>query len=206
MRTSLLFVGLLGLLSCQSSSNDKKNETLEVVPPKEEEIVLGDTISTQKEDFNLEEFSKKREEKLIKEKQIVAEAEKEKPTKPKVKKVKRLPVITFDQASFDGGEIIEGDIVKHQFKFKNTGKAPLEVTKAVGTCGCTKPSYPFLDIMPGDSAIIGVEYHSVGKNGLQEPEIYVYSNATVERTTLKMKFDVVDKVKSDEINQTDTIQ
>jgi len=44
------------------------------------------------------------------------------------------------------------------FKFTNTGEAPLVITNAKGSCGCTVPSYPKEPIMPGESNEIRVKY------------------------------------------------
>ena len=102
-------------------------------------------------------------------------------------------LIKFEEPIYIGGEIIEGDVIKHQFKFSNTGKYPLEIIKAEGTCGCTVPSFPFLAIEPGGEGYIGVIYHSVGKVGEQSPEIVVTTNAVPSKITLKMKLLVLDK-------------
>lgn len=157
-------------------------------------LELGDTISTEQVEFNVEEFEKKQ--KQAQKKEVVVVTPKVETLKKKPKKKKLYPIISFEKDFYDAGQITEGDVIRHSYKFTNTGKAPLEVTKAVGTCGCTKPSYPFLDIPPGDTGIISVEYHSVGKNGLQDPEIYVYSNASNEKYVLKMQVDVVDKIEN----------
>ncbi len=45
-----------------------------------------------------------------------------------------------------------------EFKFTNTGKAPLLITNAKGSCGCTVPTYPKDNIAPGESSIIKVKY------------------------------------------------
>ena len=101
--------------------------------------------------------------------------------------------IKFENPIYKGGEITEGDVVKHQFKFSNTGKFPLEILKAEGTCGCTVPSFPFLAIEPGGEGYIGVIYHSVGKVGEQSPEIVVTTDGIPATVTLKMYLFIHDK-------------
>ncbi len=147
------------------------------------------------------------EELLEKAKEIKAEAKaasalKKKPKKKPIKKVKKkpikkpesnpvespptkyLPKIVFDEMTYDFGEITEGDIIKHNFNFTNTGKLNLSVEKATASCGCTKPSFPFIDIEPGQTGYIGVTYNSVNKNGDQKPKITVFSNAYPNEMTL----------------------
>ena len=115
---------------------------------------------------------------------------------PKKKTViKKRPKITFEEMTWDFGEITEGDIVEKKFKFTNTGNAPLEIFATSASCGCTRPSFPFLDIAPGESNVIGVQYNSVGKDGVQNPEVTVEANTIPRITKLKIKGVVVPKKK-----------
>jgi len=121
---------------------------------------------------------------------------KKKTTKKKTpKKKKRQAKIEFDEPNKVFGEIMEGDTVDFKFTFKNTGNAPLDIISAVPTCGCTRPSTPFLAIEPGEDGYIGVKYISVGKSGDQEPTITVTSNAYPETVVLTMKGFVKDRPK-----------
>lgn len=116
------------------------------------------------------------------------------PAKPKKKKKKKSKAkIEFEELVWDFGEITEGDIVSKKFKFTNTGTSPLQIKATSATCGCTTPSFPFLDIDPGDSNVIGVTYNSVGKDGHQTPEITVESNTTPKVTVLKLTGTVIQK-------------
>ncbi|MEL6986370.1 MAG: DUF1573 domain-containing protein [Bacteroidota bacterium] len=74
----------------------------------------------------------------------------------------------------------------YKFKFKNTGNDTLVITGADATCGCTSPSFPFIPLLPGDAGYIGVHYNSVGKEGVQEPKITVYTNAEPKIYNLKL--------------------
>lgn len=66
--------------------------------------------------------------------------------------------IAFDNTTIDYGKITKGADGEREFKFKNTGKAPLIITEAKGSCGCTVPSYPKEPIMPGQTSAIKVKY------------------------------------------------
>lgn len=109
-----------------------------------------------------------------------------KKTQPPPKKVAKLAEIEFEKLSHDFGEIMEGDKISHKFTFKNTGNAPLSISKANATCGCTQPSFPFIDINPGETGYIGVDYYSVNKDGPQSPEITVYTNTREDSITLTL--------------------
>ncbi|MDP2060700.1 MAG: DUF1573 domain-containing protein, partial [Flavobacteriaceae bacterium] len=68
-------------------------------------------------------------------------AENVKTTQQEVAKAGESPVMTFDRVEHDFGTISEGDVVKTIFTFTNTGKTPLIIAQAQGSCGCTVPSF-----------------------------------------------------------------
>lgn len=88
------------------------------------------------------------------------------------------PVLTFDENTFDFGDIHQGDKVDHVFKFANTGTEPLLITNIQVTCGCTAPSWPRTPIAPGQKSEIRVSFNSEGKMGKQNKVVTVISNAT----------------------------
>jgi len=116
------------------------------------------------------------------------------------KKIKPKAQIEFENEFIDFGKIKEGDIIKQKFFFKNVGNAPLEILSAKGSCGCTQPSYPFVEILPGESGFIGVDYNSVGKWGDQKVNIRVSSNARNSEYILYLKGHVNSKEKSIEVD------
>lgn len=66
--------------------------------------------------------------------------------------------IAFDTDVHDYGTIKQGANGSYEFKFKNTGKEPLVITNAQGSCGCTVPAWPKEPILPGQSNSIKVTY------------------------------------------------
>ncbi len=66
--------------------------------------------------------------------------------------------ITFESLEINYGEIVKGADGVRVFKFTNTGTAPLVISNATSSCGCTVPSYPKEPIMPGASNTITVRY------------------------------------------------
>lgn len=85
--------------------------------------------------------------------------------------------IRFDKETYDFGKIKTGEIVSYRFAFTNTGKAPLIISNATATCGCTVPAWPKTPVLPGDTASIAVTFNSAGKSGLQDKQIKITSNA-----------------------------
>ncbi|TNE54772.1 MAG: DUF1573 domain-containing protein [Bacteroidetes bacterium] len=68
------------------------------------------------------------------------------------------PKIEFSKEVHDYGEIKYGANGTCVFSFKNTGNAPLIISKAQGSCGCTVPSWPKEPIAPGATSEITVKY------------------------------------------------
>ncbi|HEU4717060.1 MAG TPA: DUF1573 domain-containing protein [Bacteroidia bacterium] len=81
------------------------------------------------------------------------------------------PVMTFDVTEYNFGTIKQGDIVTYEFKFKNTGKEPLIINNAVGSCGCTVPEWPKEPIRANGSGVIKVTFNSAGKLGQQDKTV-----------------------------------
>lgn len=74
-----------------------------------------------------------------------------------------LTSIKFEEETHDWGTLMDGEKMTHVFKFKNTGKEPLLISNAKGSCGCTVPDWPKEAIAPGKSGEIKVVFDSKGK-------------------------------------------
>ncbi len=85
-------------------------------------------------------------------------------------------VLTFEKTSHDFGKIKAGEKVKHVFKFKNTGDAPLMITKVSPACGCTAPEWTKDPVPPGGSGSVTLEFDSQGRSGVQNKTASVESN------------------------------
>jgi hypothetical protein len=68
------------------------------------------------------------------------------------------PVMTLEATTINYGTIDQGSNPIREFKFTNTGTEPLLITNAVGSCGCTVPSFSREPVKPGESSIISVRY------------------------------------------------
>ena len=67
------------------------------------------------------------------------------------------------------------------FEFKNTGNAPLIISNAKGSCGCTVPTWPKEPIAPGAKASITVKYDTK-RAGAINKSVTITSNAVNEPT------------------------
>ena len=78
---------------------------------------------------------------------------------------KTLPEIAFAEQEFDFGTIDQGTPQEHTFVFTNTGEAPLIITNATSSCGCTIPDYPKnVPIQPGETGEMVVKFNGSGMN------------------------------------------
>ena len=96
----------------------------------------------------------------------------------------------FYETTYNFGTISRGKIVKHTFKFKNTGLNPLMIAKTDVTCGCTVTDFPYDAIPPGQDGDLTIEFNSTGKSGYQHNNIVVHSNANPEVVTISIEADV----------------
>ncbi|NUO01825.1 MAG: DUF1573 domain-containing protein [Saprospiraceae bacterium] len=94
--------------------------------------------------------------------------------------------ITFEETKFDFGDVDEGKIVEHVFRFKNTGKVPLLISDARSTCGCTVPVWPKDPIAPGQGGEINVKFDTNGKNNLQKKPVTITANTYPSTTVVQL--------------------
>lgn len=94
----------------------------------------------------------------------------------------KLAKMTFEEVAFDFGEVKEGEVVTHIFKFKNTGKVPLIISDARSTCGCTIPEWSKEPIQPGESSAITVRFNTQGKADKQKKPVTITANTYPSET------------------------
>lgn len=101
------------------------------------------------------------------------------------------PVMAFEETAHDFGKISEGEKVKHTFYFTNTGKSPLYIHSAEGSCGCTVPVWTKEPIQPGEEGQIEVSFNSEKRNGHQEKAVTILANTKPTKNFLKITADVI---------------
>ena len=87
-----------------------------------------------------------------------------------------FPKFTFEQEEHNFGQIRDGDIVSHTFRFTNSGEAPLIISKATAACGCTVPQWPKQPIPVGGSGEIQVQFDASNKPGMQNKVVTITAN------------------------------
>ena len=109
--------------------------------------------------------------------QVVNESQKDNPNAPEV---------TFENEIHDYGTIKQGANGTCEFKFKNTGKDPLVISNARGSCGCTVPTWPKEPIMKGETGVIKVNYDTK-RVGAFTKTVTLNSNAKTDTKVLTIK-------------------
>lgn len=118
-------------------------------------------------------------------------AAQQQPAEPEVKPEGPLPTIQWSEEEHDFGTITDGDIVEHTFKFQNTGEAPLIISNAKATCGCTVPQWPKEPIPVGEEGEITVRFNSRNKPGNQNKTITVTANTYPSANRVRIRANVL---------------
>tara|TARA_R110000751_G_scaffold157762_4_gene263272 strand:- start:350 stop:778 length:429 start_codon:yes stop_codon:yes gene_type:complete len=113
----------------------------------------------------------------------------------------KVAKIEFKTDVIDYGTIEKGADGLRIFEFTNTGNAPLIISNAKSTCGCTVPNWPKEPIMPGQSGEIKVKYDTKRVNPIRKT-ITVSSNADTPTVALKIKGLIVDSSKTNVLEKT----
>ncbi len=95
-------------------------------------------------------------------------------------------VFAFKSEIIDYGTIAQNADGKRAFVFKNTGNAPIIISKVKGSCGCTVATKPNQPIMPGETAEIGVKY-ATNRVGAFSKSITIFSNASEATKVIRIK-------------------
>lgn len=74
--------------------------------------------------------------------------------------------LVFAESFFDLGTVIEGDIVRHTFKFRNDGAGAVRIVKTETSCGCTTATGALKAYAPGESGEMEVVVDTKGKKGI----------------------------------------
>jgi len=99
--------------------------------------------------------------------------------------------VKFDNYEHDFGNIAQNSQNKFVYSFTNTGKEPLVISKAKGSCGCTVPRWPKEPIAPGKTGEIEIIYKPGKQKNKQSKTITITANTEPEKTILKVKANVI---------------
>lgn len=104
-----------------------------------------------------------------------------------------LPILALKDTIFDFGTVNEGDMVTKEFFFTNTGTAPLLITDAKSTCGCTIPEWPHDAIPPDSTGVVVVKFNTLHRTGSQLKEVTIFANTFPNQTVVRLNGRVIKK-------------
>lgn len=107
-----------------------------------------------------------------------------------VASVQAQGVLKFNKEVHDFGKVSEGPLATYSFEVTNTGTAPVVISNAAASCGCTTPEWSKTPIMPGGKGTIKVGYNTSGRPGAFTKTITVTSNAENATVVLTIKGEV----------------
>lgn len=100
---------------------------------------------------------------------------------------RKVAKMSFEKMEHDFGTIEQGTPQETTFKFTNTGDAPLIITNAKASCGCTVPEWPKdKPIAPGDTGELLVKFNGSGQNQVTKT-ITVTANTEKGQELLRIK-------------------
>lgn len=106
---------------------------------------------------------------------------------------------SFESDEIDYGKIAQDADGVRVFKFTNTGNAPIVITDAKGSCGCTVPTYPKNVIKPGETGQIDVKY-ATNRIGAFTKTVTLTSNASEPSKVLRIKGEVLNPEKENKVD------
>jgi hypothetical protein len=78
----------------------------------------------------------------------------------------------------------EGMVVIDSFTVRNTGPNPYLIYSTQTSCDCTILRAPEFPVMPGESAVVRVEFNSANKIGKTRAGIVIYDNSAPNRRSI----------------------
>lgn len=86
--------------------------------------------------------------------------------------------VDFECMEHDFGEIeFKSGPRLFAFRFRNSGNAPLVITRTEQSCTCLSVKYPRKPVMPGEEGEVEISYSPVKELGIFNNHVKVFSNA-----------------------------
>lgn len=92
---------------------------------------------------------------------------------PGLTSVGQVSVEWLTPMSHDFGDIKQGKSAFYEFKFRNTGNAPITLSNVRPSCGCTAPDWEETPILPDSISNIAIEFDA-RESGYFKKSIKVY--------------------------------
>jgi|SRR5688500_2627498 len=97
---------------------------------------------------------------------------------------------SYSETSWDFGKIKETDTAIHKFTVTNTGKVPLLIYKAIGSCECVRAFCTKDPVAPGGTQEITVVFLGKGRKGKQQRTVMIDTNTDPAEMVLRITGEV----------------
>lgn len=101
------------------------------------------------------------------------------------------PAFLWNVTTHDFGKIKFNQPVMHEFRFTNSGDAPLVISSVQASCGCTVTAYSKEPIAPGAEGYVKATYNAA-KIGVFSKTVTVNANAEESLVQLTIKGEVTE--------------
>ena len=93
------------------------------------------------------------------------------------KQLLSVPVIKFEDLSYDFGKVSQGDLLEHTFSFTNEGDAKLMIQSVQPSCGCTGAAIgDKKEFDKGETGEIKVTFNTQGRSGIITKTVTITTN------------------------------
>ena len=95
-----------------------------------------------------------------------------------------VPQLKIAQKEIDLREISSKTVVRRTVTLSNPGRSTLEIRKIQGNCDCLILEAPKDKLAPGESMELSITFDPVGRKGIDQRNIYIFSNDPVNPVQL----------------------
>ncbi len=96
----------------------------------------------------------------------------------------QVPQLAIAQKELDLKEISSNAVVRRTVTLTNHGRQPLEIRKVEGNCECLLIEAPKDILQPGESMELSLTFDPKGRKGIDQRNIYIFSNDPVNPVQL----------------------
>jgi len=101
--------------------------------------------------------------------------------------VEEAPVLRLENADIKFGDLLQSVTLNQEVVFRNIGKSKLFIRDLQPNCTCIVANAEKMELKPGESSVIKIQFSPKGRPGVQNKSIAVYSSDPrnpVQRITL----------------------
>jgi hypothetical protein len=95
-----------------------------------------------------------------------------------------VPQLVIAPKEIDLREISSKSVIRRTVTLTNKGRTTLEIRKIQGNCECLKLEAPKENLAPGESMELTVIFDPIGRKGIDQRNIYIFSNDPVNPVQL----------------------